>query len=124
MTTMKYDHTKILAESASLTLSDLKQLQEAPGPITEKRRGKLGTPKGEEHARDTEERTEIRQKHEDEVASSDGGPYVARDIKVGSYQPSIRGSGGSRQPKKKPGYKGNERRLSRLARHRRSLKKK
>jgi len=92
--------------------------------LSERRRGKPGTPKGEEHARDTEERTEIRQKHEDEVASSDGGPYVARDIKVGSYQPPIYGSGGSRRPKKKPGHKGDERRLSRLARHRRSLKKK
>jgi len=207
---MKYDHDKILAESASLTLSDLEQLQSAPGPVTEavskhdiqlqrvykagiaagsgkwnhnrkdsgevqdqldsirwkarklalkdpnikpkvkdnlmtpsqgvgdvetekalgkgitkgkgkkidfshkrtlgdilseKRRGKPGTPKGEEHARDTEERTERRQEHENEVASRDGGPYVARDIEVGSYQPPIHGSGGSRQPKKKRGAK-------------------
>jgi len=73
--------------------------------LSEKRRGKPGTPKGEEHARDTEERTERRQKHENEVASRDGGPYVARDIEVGSYQPPIHGSGGSRQPKKKRGAK-------------------
>ena len=73
--------------------------------LSEKRRGKPGTPKGEEHARDTEERTERRQEHENEVASRDGGPYVARDIEVGSYQPPIHGSGGSRQPKKKRGAK-------------------
>lgn len=111
-TNMKYNHDKILAESASLTLSDLEQLQSAPGPVTEARQGKKGSPKkkfqDEGSARRKEEAQERAQEHADDTAARDGGPYVARDIKLGHDQGDkgdIRGQGGSRQPKKERGAK-------------------
>jgi len=102
---MKYDHDKILAESASLTLSDLEQLQSAPGPVTEARKGEKGSPKRKFQDEDSASRKEEAQEHADDTAARDGGPYVARDIELGHDQGDIRDQGGSRQLKKKRGAK-------------------
>jgi len=92
-------------EDALSTILEALRRQVENAALKEARRGKKGSPKRIFQDKDSASRGEKAQKHADDTAARDGGPYVARDIRLGHDQGDIRDQGGSRQPKKKRGAK-------------------